>query len=68
MLDLPTLEKPENSRTYSFKGGEKLTLTNVTHFLARESGTHRLRTGDGKLHIVPPTWYHIEIEVSDFSV
>ncbi len=68
MLDLPALEKPEASRTYKFRGGEALTLTNVTHFLARESGTHRLRTGDGKFHVVPPTWYHIEIEVEGFSV
>jgi hypothetical protein len=68
MLDLPALEKTEAKRAYTFKGGEQVTLMNVTHFLARESGMHRLRTGDGKLHIVPPTWIHIEIEVEAFSV
>lgn len=67
MLDLPALEKTEASRIYTFPRGETVALKNVTHFLARDSGTHRLRTGDGKLHIVPTGWLHIEIEAESFS-
>lgn len=68
MLDMKALEKTEVTRTYTFPGGETVVLKSVTHFLARESGTHRLRTGDGKLHIVPTGWLHIEIEAEGFSL
>ncbi len=67
MLELKALEKTEASRTYTFPSGV-VTLKGVTHFLARESGTHRLRTSDGKLHIVPVGWMHIEIEAEAFSL
>lgn len=68
MIDLPKLEAPERSRTYQFPNGESVTIENVTHFLARESGTHRLQTSDGKLHIVPTGWLHITIDAGAFSV
>jgi hypothetical protein len=58
----------EASRTYTFPGGEQITLHEVTHLLVRESGTHRLRTKDGKLHIVPTGWLHIEIDAKDWTV
>lgn len=62
------LKAMERRRTYSFPGGEKVTLENVTHFLCRSTGTHRLRTADGLLHIVPVGWLHIELDVDDFTV
>lgn len=68
MLELPALSEPETYRIYTFPGGETVELTFVTHFLARESGTHRLRTANGKLHIIPPGWIHIEIEAKGFSL
>ena len=68
MLDIKALEKTESKRTYYFPGGETVVLTNVTHFLARESGTHRMKTGDGKLHIVAAGWLRIEIEAEGFSL
>jgi len=68
MLELTKLEKPETKRTYTFPGGEKVVIDNVTHFLARESGTHRLKTANGRLHVVPTGWVHIEIDASDFSL
>lgn len=58
----------EATRTYHFPGGEKVKLTNVVAFLARPSGTHRLKTSDGKLHIVQAGWLHIEIEASAFTI
>ena len=67
-MDLTPLNPQEKTRTYTFPGGETIKLENVTHFLARESGTHRLQTADGKLHIVPPTWLHIAIEADKFTL
>jgi hypothetical protein len=58
----------ETKRTYRFPGGESVTLENVTHFAARESGTHRLRTADGRLHTVPPGWLHVEIEAGEWTL
>ena len=68
MIELKKLDNPEATRTYKFPGGETVTLTNVTHFLARESGTHRLQTADGRLHIVPAGWLHIEIVATAFTL
>jgi hypothetical protein len=67
-IELTALSPAEKSRVYTFPGGETVRLENVTHFLARESGTHRLQTGDGKLHVVPAGWVHIEIEAGKFTV
>lgn len=68
MLELTELKNPESQRVYTFANGEQVALKGVTHFLARESGTHRLKTSDGKLHIIPPTWIHIEIDADSFSL
>ncbi|MCW4014023.1 MAG: hypothetical protein NWF07_13705 [Candidatus Bathyarchaeota archaeon] len=52
----------EQSRTYDFGNGKIVALQNVTELIVKsKSGNHRLKTGDGKLHIVPPGWIHIEI-------
>lgn len=67
-MELTKLNPAEKTRTYTFPGGEKITLADVTHFLARDSGTHRLQTADGKLHIVPVGWIHIAIEADKFTV
>ena len=67
-MELTELNPPERSRTYTFPGGETVRLENVTHFLARESGTHRLKTSDGRLHIVPKGWLHIELEADRWTV
>jgi len=67
-MELTELNPTETSRTYTFPGGDTITLEGVTHFLARESGTHRLKTADGKLHIVRANWIHIEIDAKAFTV
>jgi hypothetical protein len=51
----------EDKRVYTFPGGYKIELNNVTEFFVSNSGNHRLKTADGKLHIVAPGWIHIEI-------
>lgn len=58
----------ERSRTYRFPGGETVKLVNVVAIAVRPSGTHRLKTHDGRLHIVPAGWLHIEIEADGFSI
>lgn len=68
MIELTKLEPAEHSRTYRWADGFTLSLVNVTHFRASDSGTHRLKTGDGKLHIVPTGWRHIEIEAAAFTL
>jgi hypothetical protein len=67
-IEMAALNPVEKSRAYVFPGGETVRLEDVTHFLARESGTHRLRTGDGRLHIVPPGWLHVEIDAGEWTV
>lgn len=68
LTKLNPLNPAERTRTYTFPGGEQVALIEVTHFLARESGSHRLQTADGKLHIVPAGWIHIEIDADAFTL
>jgi hypothetical protein len=59
--------RAEQSRTYAFPGGHTVKLEKVTHFAAPGS-THRLKTADGKLHIVNAGWLHIAIEADDWTL
>lgn len=61
------IELNEKSRTYTFPGGDKVALTNVTELIVSESGNHRIKAA-GKLHIIPPHWIHIEIDDKDWTV
>lgn len=51
----------EDIRTYDFGLGKRVMLKNVIELIVRSSGSHRLRTADGKLHIIPTGWIHVEI-------
>lgn len=63
------IELQEKKRTYDFgKVLGKVVLENVTELVVRESGRHRLKTADGKLHIVPVGWIHVEIDASEWTV
>ena len=53
--------KAPQTRVYHFPGGHVVRLENVTHFAAPGS-THRLKTADGKYHIVNGGWLNIEID------
>lgn len=66
-MELTPLNPPEKTRVYTFPGGEKVTLADVVAFKDSET-THRLRTGDGRLHIVPKTFLHIALEAKDFTL
>lgn len=52
----------ETRRTYFFPKGDEVNLKGVIELLVRPSGTHRLKTVDGMMHIVPTGWIHIEID------
>jgi len=51
----------EEKRRYVFVGKD-VELENVIEIIVSNSNNHRLKTADGKLHIIPPTWIHIEID------
>jgi hypothetical protein len=67
MDEMTKLDPPEESRVYTWPDGGVVRVENVTHFLARPSGTHRLRAG-GKLYIIAPGWRSIEISASDWTL
>ncbi len=70
-LELVQLNPPERERVYhhaNFPGG-RIALKNVTHLLVRDSGTHRLKTADGKKWIVDPAkGIAIELDVDDWTL
>lgn len=65
-VTMQVINPPERSRAYTFSGGT-VTLTGVKAVGVRSSGTHRLETADGKLHIVPTGWLHIEIDADAWT-
>lgn len=52
----------ECKRKYFFPDGSRVVLYNLTEIVVRPSGSHRIKTADGRLHIVAAGWLHIEIE------
>lgn len=56
--------KAEKTRTYIFAEGES-TFENVTHLAVSKRGTHRLRTHDGKFHIVRCGWLAISLDLPE---
>ena len=51
----------EQVRQYTFPGGNVVTIEDVIELSISSTGNHRLRTEDGRLHLVPKGWLHIEI-------
>ena len=66
--ELIPLNPPERKRMYHFPDGKTFTLTDVTHLLARPSGTHRLQTSDGRKWIVAAGWLAIELDVDELTL
>ncbi len=52
----------EKSRMYTFPNYTYIGLIDITHIAVSESGNHRIKTKDGKLHIIAPGWLHVVIE------
>lgn len=57
----------KQNRTYVFPNYNKITLIGVDSIHVSKSGTHRLNTIDGKKHIIPPGWLHIEFVAEDWT-
>lgn len=51
----------EDSRTYTFPGGDRLTFRGVTHIRVSPNGTHFFETADGGKHFMAKNWLHVEI-------
>ncbi|WP_214849115.1 hypothetical protein [Exiguobacterium sp. s193] len=58
----------EKQRVYHFPNNETVVLNNVVELIVRESGTHRVKTEDKKLHVIPTGWIHIEINEEEWTV
>lgn len=59
----------EQKRVYHFPQGESVILEKVVELKVSDSGNHRLKTSDKKLHIIPTGWIHIEIyDATDWTV
>lgn len=57
----------EQNRTYYFPGENHISLNKVQSINVSKSGTHRINTADGKKHIIPFGWIHIEFEADDWT-
>lgn len=58
----------EKSRKYTFPGGDIVELNEVTELAFGSSGTHRIKTADKKLHIIPKGWIHVEIDEENWTI
>lgn len=67
MNDWVELKWIEKSRIYYFPEGNELEINNVVAVKVKESGTHRLKTSDGKLWIIPTGWLAIALDTEDFT-
>ena len=55
------IQLTETTRVYDF-GDRQVRLDDVRELIIRDSGTHRVRTGDGQLHVISPGWLAIHID------
>ena len=56
----------EQNRIYYFPTG-KVELNNIDSINVSKSGTHRINTIDGKKHIIPTGWIHIEFDAVEWA-
>lgn len=69
---MDNIEKPtfitikEQNRVYTFPNG-KVEIKDLIGINVSKSGTHRLNTKDGKKHIIPSGWLHIEFDAEDWT-
>ncbi len=57
----------EQNRKYTFLNGATIYLEGVVSINVSKSGTHRINTKDGKKHIIPTGWVHIELDADEWS-
>lgn len=66
--DNEPIKLKEKERIYHFPDNSTVVLNNVVELIVRDSGTHRVKTDDNKLHIIPTGWIHIEIDEKEWTV
>ena len=66
MNEFVELSPEEKTRTYTFPNGS-VSVNDVKRISVSDSGTHRLETSDGKKHIIPTGWLHIELDVDSWT-
>ncbi len=65
----PPLDHMERERLYTFPNVRTLLIKEVTHFLARPSGSNRIVTKSGEKWIVHPLeGWSIRLDVDDWSL
>ncbi len=52
----------EKVRIYTFPNSETIIIEEARLLRISASGNHKITTKDGRLHIIPKGWLHIEIE------
>lgn len=57
----------EQDRTYHFANGATVKLEGVVSINVSNSGTHRINTRDGKKHIIPSGWIHVEFSADEWT-
>lgn len=67
MPEFIELQPAEKSREYHFCDGSQVRFDDVRRIAVSDSGTHRIETGDGLKHIVPPRWIKITIDVAGWT-
>lgn len=63
-----TINPPERQRVYHFPNGQKVYIANVCELIVRPSGSHRLKTTEGKHYVVSPGWLCIELDIDHWTV
>jgi hypothetical protein len=61
------IEVNEQNRVYTFPTGATVTIDGVVSINISKSGTHRINSKDGKKHIIPTGWVHIEFDADEWS-
>lgn len=61
IADQTPIALTEKTRVYDF-GDTQIVLQEVRELIVRDSGSHRVRTADGKLHVIAPGWFAIHID------
>jgi len=66
-MEKPTFtEVNKQTRIYYFPTGT-IKVVDVISINVSKSGTHRINTADGKKHIIPSGWLHIEFDAAEWT-
>lgn len=64
---MEVIQLQEKKRIYFFEEGQTVVLEDTTELVINESGSHRVKTVDGSLHIIPNRWEHILVDGKEWT-